>query len=117
MQMDVTFNTNRLKLPLTNMIGVDNYMKIFTVVLSFIREELIVDFDFIFICLDELVFYQDDNLRAVVIYCPKVLITNQSTGLRSTDLNHPTWNIVFHQLYVWQLVRNMKVLVLGHHVH
>jgi hypothetical protein len=43
-EMDATFNTNSLKLPLANIVGVDNHMKTFTVALSFIRAEAEEDF-------------------------------------------------------------------------
>lgn len=81
-QLDSTFNTNDLKLPLAYMVGVDNHGKSFTAVLSFICSENATDINFLLNCLDELIFYGDDCPR------PKVIITDQALGIHKALRDH-----------------------------
>jgi hypothetical protein len=74
LQIDATFNKNKLQMPLVNIVGVDNHEKTFTVALSFVRAEASIDFKFIFDWLDQLVFF-GEGCR------PKVLISDQAAGL------------------------------------
>jgi predicted DNA-binding protein YlxM (UPF0122 family) len=106
-QLDATFNTNALKLPLVNIVGVDNHNKTFTVALSFVRAEAATDFLFILDCLDELVFF-GSAVR------PKVLISDQAAGLFAAVSTHPTWKTIFHQLCQWHMFGNIQSFIQKH---
>jgi hypothetical protein len=107
LQIDATFNKNKLQMPLVNIVGVDNHGKTFTVALSFVRAEASIDFKFIFDWLDQLVFFAG-GCR------PKVLISDQAAGLHGAVLVHPTWKTVFHQLCQWHMFGNIKSFVQKH---
>jgi len=104
-EMDATFNTNILKMPLATVVGVDNHNRSFTAALSFIRSEAAEDYGFILNCLDQLVFYGADTPR------PQVLISDQSSGLRKAILSSETWSSVYHQLCGWHMVQNLKAFI------
>jgi hypothetical protein len=104
-QMDATFNTNILKMPLCNIIGIDNHSKTLTAALSFIRAEAAEDFIFIFKCLDELVFYGED------FNSPRVLITDQSAGMIKALRETESWGGIIHQLCGWHMVQNIKTFI------
>jgi hypothetical protein len=91
-QMDATFSTNQLDMPLANIVGVDNHERTFTVALSFIRAEHAEDFTFILQCLEELVFFT--QLRCPVLcslirrlVCAKLGITES-----------PRWKSIYHRV-------------------
>ena len=65
-QIDSTFNTNALKLPLTILVGIANTGKIFSLAFSFIHSENKVSMDFIFESLKELVFDTYPLLQVIV---------------------------------------------------
>jgi hypothetical protein len=44
---DATFNTNRLKLPLSVMVGIDNYGKTFPIAYCYITSESAASFKFV----------------------------------------------------------------------
>jgi len=104
-QMDATFNPNVMKMPLANIVGVDNHEKTFTAALSFIRAEDCADFTFIIDCLNRLVFYGD-------IPKPYVLISCQAGGLHKAVREHSIWHPVFHQHCEWHMFKNIQTYVL-----
>lgn len=73
---DATFNTNRLKLPLSVIVGIDNCSKTFLVAYCYIILEAIASFKFVANQLSNLVFYN----------CPKavVVVRDFLKGLTAT---------------------------------
>jgi len=106
-QLDATFNTNALKLPLVNIVGVDNHNKTFTVALSFVLSEAATDFLLILDCLDMLVFF-GSAVR------PKVLISVQAAGLFAAVSTHPTWKMIIHQLCQWHMFGKRQSFIQKH---
>src|SRR5437016_13729109 len=64
-ERDVTFNTNRLRLPLSIIVGIDNCGKIFPIAYCYNISESAASFKFAAEQLTDLVFY--DCLKAAVI--------------------------------------------------
>jgi hypothetical protein len=64
-ETDATFNTNRLKLPLSVIVGINNCSKTFLVAFCYITLESAASFKFIANQLSDLVFY--DCLKAAVV--------------------------------------------------
>ena len=73
LEVDTTFNTNILKLPLTVITGISNTGDSFPVAFSFIPSESKVCFDFIFKALKELVWEEYPP--------PRIVIGDQAQGL------------------------------------
>jgi hypothetical protein len=94
-------------MPLANIIGIDNHIKTFTVALSFIRAEAATDFQFIFKCLDEQVFYD-------IVQKPRVLISDQSAGMMKALCQTDSWNEIIHQLCGGHMVQNIKAFIQRH---
>jgi hypothetical protein len=109
LQMDTTFSTNQLGMPLANIVGVDNHMRTFTLALSFVRAEHLEDFKFILQCLEELVFYETP--------LPRVVLSDQAAGLQKALAESSRWNSVYHQLCVWHMVSNIKAKVRNNRVY
>ena len=65
-EVDTTFNTNNLKLPLTIITGISNTGDSFPVAFSFLPSESKVSFDFIFENLKEIVWQEFPPLRVVI---------------------------------------------------
>jgi len=115
-QLDATFNTNVLGMPLCNIVGVNHHGKTFTVALSFIRSEATKDFTFILDCLDELVFYGDNDSDAERML-PQVIITDQAAGFRKAIIEHPRCSQVFHQLCAWHMLKNIQAFIQRNRKH
>ena len=72
-EVDTTFNTNNLRLPLTIITGISNTGDSFPVAFSFLPSESKVSFDFIFENLKEIVWQE--------FLPPRVVIGDQAKGL------------------------------------
>jgi hypothetical protein len=103
LEIDATFSTNALRMPLANIVGVDNHERTFTVALSFIRAEHLQDFTFILQCLKELVFYE--------IPLPRVVLSDQAPALHKALTESLPWSSVYHQLCAWHMVANIKTKI------
>ena len=66
MQTDATFNTNRLRLPLSVIVGITNTSKTFPVAYCFITSESTEAFEFVNTQLKELVFYDCPGPAVIV---------------------------------------------------
>lgn len=65
-ETDATFNTNRLKLPLSVIVGIDNRGKTFLVAYCYITSESAASFKFVADQLSDLVFYDCPEAAVVV---------------------------------------------------
>ena len=65
-ETDATFNTNRLKLPLSVMVGIDNCGKTFPIAYCYITSESAASFKFISDQLSDLVFYDCPEAAVIV---------------------------------------------------
>jgi hypothetical protein len=72
-EINLTFNTNALKLPLTIIMGVSNTRMTFLLTFSFVPAENKVFMDFIFEFLSELIWSEYST--------PSIVITDQESGL------------------------------------
>ena len=79
-QVDGTFNTNRIRMPLIDVLGVTNTGHSFLLAFCFVTSESADNWSFVLRCLQTTVF---EGLPL-----PRVVITDQGLGLRS----------VFHQV-------------------
>ena len=74
-EIDATFNTNQLKLPLSVMVGIDNCGKTFPLAYCYIMLELAASFKFVAEQLSDLAF---NNCPEAAVIC-----TNFTKGLRA----------------------------------
>ena len=65
-ETDTTFNTNCLKLPLSVIIGIDNYWKTFLIAYRHITSESGASFKFVANQLSNLVFYDYPELVVII---------------------------------------------------
>jgi len=98
LQIDSTFNTNTLKLPLTILVGITNTGKTFPLAFSFIPSEDRLSMDFIFLSLTELAW---DEFPP-----PKVIIADQGSGLVSSLPDSMPDSTL--QLCEWHAFQNIK---------
>jgi hypothetical protein len=63
---DATFNTNRLKLPLSVIVGIDNRGRMFSVAYCYIVLELAASYKFVANQLSDLVFYNYPKAAVVI---------------------------------------------------
>jgi hypothetical protein len=100
-QIDATFATNILKMPLVNVVGIDNCGLTFNSAFSFIRSESAHDMRFIL-----------TNLRILMFNdcpIPRVIIADQGRGLQSALKECMPG--VYAQLCEWHALENMRQCV------
>ena len=78
-EIDSTFNTNRLRLPLSDIVGIDNTGKTFPVAFCYITSESAASFAWISEQLSEYVFYDCPE--------PALIIGDFAKGLGAADLS------------------------------
>jgi hypothetical protein len=74
-QVDGTFNTNKIRMPLIDCLGINNTGKSFIFAFCFVTSESSENWGFVLECLEQTVF---DGLPL-----PRVVIADQGLGLRS----------------------------------
>jgi MULE transposase domain len=97
-QVDGTFNTNAIRMPLIDCLGVSNTSKSFLFAFCFVTSESADNWGFVLKCLEEIVF---DGLPL-----PRVVIADQGKGLRAVF--HQVWTNAFLQFCEWHAADNMK---------
>ena len=98
MQADGTFNTNIIKMPLIDMIGVTNIGLIFPFAFCFVMSESSKAWRFAFSCVETVVF---EGLPK-----PRVVIADQGLGLRSCW--NEVWPASILQFCEWHAAQNVK---------
>ena len=98
MQADGTFNTNIIKMPLIDMIGVTNIGLIFPFAFCFVMSESSKAWRFAFSCVETVVF---EGLPK-----PRVVIADQGLGLRSCW--NEVWPVSILQFCEWHAAQNVK---------
>ena len=79
-ECDATVSNNLLRMLLTNIVGITNAGRTFSLAFSFIRSESAENFDFIFSSLDELVFYNVPR--------PQIVLSDQAKGFIKSLAEH-----------------------------
>jgi MULE transposase domain len=97
-QADGTFNTNAIKMPLIDMIGVTNTGETFPFAFCFVTSERGDAWRFTFQCLAECIFPD--------IPLPLVVIADQGLGLRSVFAD--VWPSATLQFCEWHAAQNIK---------
>jgi len=97
-QVDGTFNTNVIKMPLINMIGVINMGSTFPFGFCFVMSESSKAWRFIFSCIENVVFQGLPK--------PRVVIADQGLGLRSCWSS--VWPDSILQFCEWHAAQNIK---------
>jgi hypothetical protein len=97
-QMDGTFNTNKLRMPLIDVLGVTNTEHSFLFAFCFVTSESAENWGFVLQCLEMTVFKG--------LPLPRVVIADQGMGLRSVF--HQVWIDGFLQFCEWHAADNMK---------
>jgi hypothetical protein len=92
--IDGTFNTNRLRMPFIQLIGITNTSKSFPAVFSFAMSESKHAFDFIFETVDILIFTNQNVARPGVVIADQAagLIASLSTSLPDIPLQFCDWH-------------------------
>jgi len=99
LEIDATFNTNRLKILLFILVGITYTEKSFSGTFSFGGAENVEFFTFIFKCLRKLVFIDDISFF-------RILVSDQTTRLISImPVEQPE---TISQLYKWHAVENIR---------
>jgi hypothetical protein len=97
-QMDGTFNTNRIKLPLINVLSVTNTGHSFIFAFCFMTSESSDNWGFTLQCLERVVY---ENLPL-----PRVVLADQGLGLRSVFAS--VWPMAVLQFCEWHAAQNIK---------
>jgi hypothetical protein len=97
-QVDGTFNTNAIRMPLIDCLGVSNTSKSFLFAFCFVTSEGADNWGFVLECLERTVF---DGLPL-----PRVVVADQGRGLRA--IFHQVWPDAFLQFCEWHAAENIK---------
>jgi hypothetical protein len=97
-QTDGTFNSNRIKMPLIDCLGVNNTGKSFIFAFAFVTSDSSDDWGFVLECLEQTVF---DGLPL-----PRVVLADQGLGLRAVF--HATWPECISQVCEWHAAMNIQ---------
>ena len=97
-EIDTTFNTNILRLPLTIVTGVSNTGDSFPLAFSFVLSESKISFDFIFKSLKELVWEE---------YLPPLVVIGDQTKGLAASLPYSMPRSVL-QYYEWHAFENIR---------
>ncbi|MGH7240163.1 MAG: transposase, partial [Candidatus Saccharimonadales bacterium] len=97
-QVDGTFNTNRIRMPLIDCLGVSNTGKSFVFAFAFVTSESSENWAFVLQCLEQTVF---DGVPL-----PRVVIADQGLGLRSIFTT--IWPDCILQFCEWHAAENVR---------
>jgi MULE transposase domain len=97
-QVDGTFNTNKIRMPLIDCLGVSNCGKSFIFAFAFVTSESRDNWGFILQCLEQTVFNG--------LPLPRVVIADQGLGLRSVF--ESVWPACLLQFCEWHAADNIK---------
>jgi hypothetical protein len=97
-QMDGTFNTNRIKMPLIDILGVTNTGNSFIFAFCFVTSESSDNWGFVLQCLERVVY---EGLPL-----PRVVLADQGLGLRSVFQR--VWSRAVLQFCEWHAAQNIK---------
>jgi hypothetical protein len=97
-QVDGTFNTNKIRMPLIDCLGVNNTGRSFIFAFCFVTSESAENWGFVLQCLEQTVF---DGLPL-----PRVVIADQGLGLRSVFKR--VWPSCILQFCEWHAAMNVK---------
>jgi hypothetical protein len=97
-QTDGTFNTNRIKMPLIDCLGVNNTGKSFIFAFAFVTSESSDNWGFVLKCLEQTVFND--------LPLPRVVLADQGLGLRAVfDVVWPACILQFCEWYAAENIR------------
>jgi hypothetical protein len=97
-QVDGTFNTNKIRMPLINCLGVTNTSKSFVFAFAFVTSESADNWGFVLECLGQVVYNG--------LPFPRVVIADQGLGLRSVF--ESVWPHCVLQFCEWHAAENVK---------